>query len=212
MSAAEVRRRIRLRSGIAAYARAGACPGFQPFCGVECHHVSVCAHTRDIQRGASHGAAAGWSFRRGRSYRPADFVSRRDGFFAYGIDSRPNCAANPLSLPAFPPGVTGIFESHVVAVDAESGAVVGATIGGWSCSNPGPTQFDGSYVLERLPVGRDYEVYVEPFNGAVDPSQVGNATASLCRNATSDAGWPAQQSCVVPAADISFTTRTRPGP
>jgi hypothetical protein len=120
--------------------------------------------------------------------------------------------ANPLSLPAFPPGVTGIFGSHVVAVDAQSGAVVGATIGGWSCSDPGPTQFDGSYVLERLPVGHAYEVYVEPFNGAVDPSQVSNATASLCRNSSSDGGWPPLQSCVVPAADISFTARTRPGP
>jgi len=36
--------------------------------------------------------------------------------------------ANPLSLPTFPPGVTGIFGSHVVAVDAESGAVMGATM------------------------------------------------------------------------------------
>jgi Matrixin len=120
--------------------------------------------------------------------------------------------ANPLSLPAFPPGVTGIFGSHVVAVDAQSGAVVGATIGGWSCSDLGPAQFDGSYVLERLAVGRNYQIYVEPFNGAVDPSQFGNATASLCRNATSDAGWPPLQSCVVPAADVSFTTRTRLGP
>jgi hypothetical protein len=119
--------------------------------------------------------------------------------------------ANPLSLPAFPPGVSGIFGSHVVAVDAESGAVLGATIGGWSCTDPGPTQFDGSYVLERLPVGHEYQVYVEPFNGAVDPSQVINATASLCRNSSSDGGWPPLQSCVVPAADISFTVRTRPG-
>src|SRR5271155_1946861 len=52
--------------------------------------------------------------------------------------------ANPLSLPASPPGVTGVFGAHVVAVDAESGAVVAATIGGWSCADPGPTQFDRS--------------------------------------------------------------------
>jgi hypothetical protein len=38
--------------------------------------------------------------------------------------------ANPLSLPASPPGVTGIFCAHVVAVDASSGAVIGATLGG----------------------------------------------------------------------------------
>jgi hypothetical protein len=32
--------------------------------------------------------------------------------------------ANPLSLPAAPPGVTGIFLAHVVAIDSASGAVV----------------------------------------------------------------------------------------
>lgn len=119
--------------------------------------------------------------------------------------------ANPLSLPLSPPGVTGVFGSQVVAVDAESGAIVGATAGGWSCSGAGPTQFDGGYAIERLPVGHSYLVYAEPLNGAVDPSQISNATASLCRNATSDPGWPVLQSCVVPPVDISFTVRTRPG-
>ena len=33
--------------------------------------------------------------------------------------------ANPLSLPASPRGVTGVFGSHVVAVDAATGAGVG---------------------------------------------------------------------------------------
>src|ERR1700692_4829243 len=61
--------------------------------------------------------------------------------------------ADPLSLPASSPGVTGVFGSHV-AVDAASGAVVGATVGGWSCSDPGPAQFDGSYASERVPTGR----------------------------------------------------------
>jgi Matrixin len=46
--------------------------------------------------------------------------------------------ANRLSLPASPPGVTGVFGAHVVAVDAASGAVIGATLGGWSCASPGP--------------------------------------------------------------------------
>lgn len=119
--------------------------------------------------------------------------------------------ANPLSLPASPPGVTGLFGTHVVAVDADSGAVVGATFGGWSCNGSGPTQFDGTYAIERLAIGRRYLVYAEPLNGAVDPSQVSNATASLCRNSTTDAGWPAAQSCVVPPVTIGFTTRTRPG-
>jgi hypothetical protein len=117
---------------------------------------------------------------------------------------------NPLSLPASPPGVTGVFGSHVVAVDAASGAIVGATVGGWSCSDPGPAQFDGSYAIERLPIGSSYLIYAEPLNGAVDPSEISNATASLCRNSTSDPGWPSLQGCVAPP--VSFTVRTQPGP
>jgi len=120
--------------------------------------------------------------------------------------------ANPLSLPGTPPGVTGIFGAHVVAVDAAGGGVIGGTIGGWSCAPPGPAQFDGSYQIDGLPVGQSYIAYAEPLNGAVDPSQVSNATASLCRNPTTDPGWPPLQGCVVPAVETSFTTRTRPGP
>ena len=119
---------------------------------------------------------------------------------------------NPLALPASPPGVTGVFASHVVAVDAASGAAVGATLGGWSCSAPGPAQFDGTYEIERLAVGRSYTVYAEALNGAADPSRFTNAIVPLCRNAVSDPGWPSLQGCVVPAVDISFTARTRPGP
>lgn len=52
----------------------------------------------------------------------------------------------------------------------------------------GPAQFDGNYAIERLPTGRSYQVYAEPLNGAVDPSEISNATASLCRNSTSDPG------------------------
>jgi Matrixin len=120
--------------------------------------------------------------------------------------------ANPLSLPASPPGVTGVFGAQVVAVDAASGAVVGGAIGGWSCADPGPTQFDGSYAIERLAIGHSYLVYAEPLNGAVAPAQIGNATATLCRNSATDAGWPPLQGCVVPAVNTSFTARTLPGP
>src|SRR5580704_3541566 len=119
--------------------------------------------------------------------------------------------ANPLSLPASPLGVSGIFGAHVVAVDSGSGAVIAGAIGGWSCAAPGPVQFDGSYNIERLPVGHAYTVYDEPLDGVVSPAQIGPAIASLCRNATTDAGWPPLQGCVVPAVDTSFTTRTRPG-
>src|SRR5271165_4844884 len=47
--------------------------------------------------------------------------------------------ANPISLPSAPPGVTGVFGAHVVAMDASSGAVIAGTMGGWSCTAPGPT-------------------------------------------------------------------------
>jgi len=119
--------------------------------------------------------------------------------------------ANPLSLPASPPGVTGIFGAHVVAVDAASGAVIGAGLGGWSCVAPGPAQFDGTYEISHLPVSHSYQVYAEPLDNTVYPSLVSPAIASLCRNPTTDASWPPLQACVVPAVNTSFTTRTRPG-
>jgi len=119
--------------------------------------------------------------------------------------------ANPLSLPASPPGVTGVFGAHVVAVDAANGALIGATLGGWSCTSPGPAQFDGTYEISHLPVGHSYQVYAEPLDNTVYPFLVSPATASLCRNPTTDAGWPPLQACVVPAVNRSFTTRTRPG-
>jgi matrixin len=117
--------------------------------------------------------------------------------------------ANPLSLPASPGGVTGVFGAQVVAVDAGSGAVTGATIGGWSCQAAGPTQFDGSYAIEKLATGHSYVVYAEPLNGIVSPSQVSNAVTPLCRNGVTDPGWPPLQACVVPDVVTSFTTRTR---
>ena len=118
--------------------------------------------------------------------------------------------ASPLSLPAAPPGVTGIFAAHVVAVDASTGSVIAGSMGGWSCNAPGPVQFDGNYQIERLPVNRSYKVYAEPLDGAVSPSEVTNAFVTLCRNATTDPGWPPLQGCVVPPADTLFTTRVRP--
>jgi hypothetical protein len=117
--------------------------------------------------------------------------------------------ANPLSLPLSPSGVTGIFAAQVVAVDQTSGAVIGATIAGWSCSAPGPAQFDGTYELDHLPINRSYTVYAEPLDGVVFPGQISPAIATLCRNPTTDPGWPPLQGCVVPAANTSFTTRSR---
>jgi matrixin len=120
--------------------------------------------------------------------------------------------ANPLSLPASPPGVTGVFGAHVVAVDAASGSVIAGTLGGWSCQAPGPAQFDGTYQIGALAVNHTYKIYAEPLNGAVGPSEVSNALVSLCRNSTTDPGWPPLQSCVVPQPNIEFTTATRSSP
>jgi hypothetical protein len=113
--------------------------------------------------------------------------------------------ANPLSLPVSPPGVTGVFGAHVVAVDATTGAVVAGTLGGWSCQAPGPVQFDGTYAINALAVNHSYKIYAEPLNGTVGPSAVSNAIVPLCRNATTDPGWPPLQACVVPQTDLEFT-------
>jgi hypothetical protein len=122
--------------------------------------------------------------------------------------------ANPLSLPAAPASVTGVFGTHVVALDAATGAVVAGVLGGWSCPGAGPAQFDGSFRFERLAVGasQSYKLYAEPLDGVVDPSAMSNAIATLCRNLTTDPGWPASAACVVPAVNSSFTTRIRPSP
>jgi hypothetical protein len=117
--------------------------------------------------------------------------------------------ANPLSLPLSPPNVTGIFGAHVVAVDQSTGTVIAATIAGWTCAAPGPAQFDGTYELDHLPISHSYTVYAEPLDGVVSPAQITPAIAAVCRNSTTDPGWPPLQACVVPAAITSFTTRTR---
>jgi hypothetical protein len=119
--------------------------------------------------------------------------------------------ANPLSLPTTPPGVTGIFGAHVVALDVSTGNAIG-TLGGWSCAAPGPAQFDGGYFIQHLAVGHGYTVYAEALNGVVTPSTVSTALTTLCRNSTTDPGWPTAQACVVPAVDQQFTTRMRPAP
>ena len=122
--------------------------------------------------------------------------------------------ANPLALPVSPPGITGVFPAQVVAVDNTTGAVAAATIAGWTCSNPGPAQFDGSYAFERLPVGasQSYQVYAEPFDGPVTLGDVIYSPTGLCRNSATDPGWPAQFACTVPPSAAPFSARIRPGP
>ena len=106
--------------------------------------------------------------------------------------------------------MTGVFGAHIVAVDADTGALIAGAVGGWSCVDPGPVQFDGSYEIGHLPLNHRYAVYAEPLNGVVVPEQISPAITSLCRNAMTDAGWPPLQACVVPQANTSFTARTRP--
>jgi len=131
-----------------------------------------------------------------------------------GTIQGPILAANPMSLPLSPPGVTGIFPAQVVAVDNATGAVVAATIAGWSCSNPGPLQFDGFYSLSRLPVGapQRYQVYAEPLDGPVTLGDVVFNPTGICRNAETDPGWPTQFACTLPGSAAPFAARFRPGP
>lgn len=118
--------------------------------------------------------------------------------------------ANPLSL-ALQPGTSGIFAAQVVAVDGTTGAVVAATQAGWTCSGAGLPVFDGSYAFTRLSVSssQTYQIYVEPFTGPEDSSDVAETLANFCRNSTTDANWPAQFSCTVPAVTTNFTARIR---
>jgi hypothetical protein len=111
--------------------------------------------------------------------------------------------ANP-DMAGLPAGVTGIFGAHVVAVDADTGAVVAGTFAGWTCSPSDlPTRFDGSYVFERLPLGRTYKLYAEPMDGPTNAGHISLFLDSLCRAGTNNA-------CSVPAVNSNFTTRVKP--
>jgi len=117
--------------------------------------------------------------------------------------------ANPFALAIIPPPssgtpVTGIFGAQVVAVDDDTGAVIAATLGGWSCNpaNP-PTQFDGTYQLGRLPVGHSYNIYAEPLVGLAEPSDFSEALGDLCMSGGTT-------ECTTPAVDTNFNARTRP--
>ncbi len=128
-----------------------------------------------------------------------------------GVISGRIVPVNPLSL-AGQSGVSGIFAAQVVAVDNATGAVVASAQAGWSCGGAGPPVFDGDYKLDRLPVGlsQNYQIYVEPFTGPEDSSDVAGALINLCRNSLTDLDWPAQFSCSVPTVSTGFTARIRP--
>lgn len=117
--------------------------------------------------------------------------------------------ANPFALAAIPApysagSVTGIFGAHVVAVDADTGAVIAGTLGGWSC-NPSTSvsQFDGSFNIERLPVGHNYMIYAEPLVGLATPGDFSDALNDLCASSSAS-------TCTTPAVDTNFNPRIRP--
>lgn len=116
--------------------------------------------------------------------------------------------ANPFSLatqPAPSPGssVTGIFGAHVVAVNADTGAVVAGAIQGWSCSaSSPPAQFDGSFDIERLPIGENYVIYAEPLVNLAAPSDF-DSTLGSCPSGSAPA-------CAAPAANTNFNPSLLP--
>ena len=119
--------------------------------------------------------------------------------------------ANPFALATLPapsPGnsVTGIFAAHVVAVDADTGAVMAGTLGGWSCNaSTSALQFDGAFDLERLPVSHNYILYAEPLVGLAVPADFSVALNSLCAS-----GSPSP--CSTPAPNTNFNPTLRPAP
>ncbi|MGA7917197.1 MAG: matrixin family metalloprotease [Candidatus Acidiferrales bacterium] len=114
--------------------------------------------------------------------------------------------ANPFALaifaaPSIGASVTGIVGAHVVAVDADTGSIIAGTLGGWSCdpANP-PTRFDGSFDIERLPVGHNYNLYAEPLVGLALPADFSDALAGLCSATVTP-------TCQTPAANANFNVR-----
>ena len=117
--------------------------------------------------------------------------------------------ANPFALatlaaPSPGSAVTGMVGAHVVAVDAGSGSVIAGTLGGWSCNpaNP-PTRFDGSFDLERLPVGHTYNLYAEPLVGLALPGDFSNVLTGLCSSGVAP-------TCTSPPMNTNFNVRILP--
>jgi hypothetical protein len=117
--------------------------------------------------------------------------------------------ANPFALATLAapsPGspVSGMVGAHVVAIDAETGAVIAGTLGGWSCdpANP-PTQFDGSFDLERLPVGHSYNLYAEPLVGLALPGDFSDVFTGLCSSTVAP-------TCAAPPVNANFNVRILP--
>jgi hypothetical protein len=99
-------------------------------------------------------------------------------------------------------------------VNNSTGTVEAAVLGGWSCSGAGPTQFDGTYSLQRLLVGasQSYQIYAEPLDGPVVLGNVIYNLTSLCRNPQTDPEWPVQYACTVPPSAAPFSAAFWSGP
>jgi len=117
--------------------------------------------------------------------------------------------ANPFALAAIPApsqgaSVTGIFGAHVVAVDTNTGGVIAGTLGGWSCNSPNfVLRFDGSFDIERLPVGHNYMIYAEPLVGLATPGDFSDALNDLCASGSA-------APCTTPAVDTNFNPQILP--
>ncbi|MGB9008907.1 MAG: hypothetical protein WCC18_09870, partial [Candidatus Acidiferrales bacterium] len=63
--------------------------------------------------------------------------------------------------------------------------------------------FDGSFDIERLPVGRTYNLYAEPLVGLALPADFSDALADLCSAS-------ATPPCQTPAVNTNFNVRIQP--
>jgi hypothetical protein len=105
--------------------------------------------------------------------------------------------ANPFALAMQPPVaagsfVTGIVGAHVVAVNTSTGSVVAGALSGWSCASPTSSpRWDGTFTIQRLPVGESYMLYAEPLIGIAQPSDFGDILADPCTNSNPACSPPA---------------------
>jgi hypothetical protein len=102
------------------------------------------------------------------------------------------------------PATAIVVGAHVVAVDADTGSVIVGTLSGWSCNTAGPpTQFDGSFDLERLPVGHSYNLYAEPLVGLALPGDFSDVFTGLCSSSV-------EPTCTPPPVNTNFNVRILP--